>query len=57
MTLTHLMPALNELPRAGKFRALRFLTNELAREAGGGLIPGAEHPIWSPMMRQTPPPL
>ena len=48
MTLTHLMPALHELPRADKFRALQFLTTELAQEEGAGLIPGAEYPIWSP---------
>ena len=48
MKLAELLPALHELPRADKFRAVQFLTGELAHEESGGLLPGAEYPVWSP---------
>ena len=47
MELSELLPALHQLPRADKFRAVQFLTTELAQDEGG-LLPGAEYPIWSP---------
>jgi hypothetical protein len=47
MNLAELLPALHDLPRADKFRAVQFLTIELAQNEGG-LIPGAEYPVWSP---------
>jgi len=47
MKLAELIPAFHELPRADKFRAVQFLTAELAQDEGG-LLPGAEYPIWSP---------
>ena len=47
MKLAELIPALHELPRADKFRAVQFLTAELA-QGEGGLLPGAEYPVWSP---------
>ena len=47
MQLSELLPALHQLPRADKFRALQFLTTELAQDEGG-LVPGAEYPVWSP---------
>ena len=47
MKLDELFPALHELPRADKFRAVQFLTAELA-QGEGGLLPGAEYPVWSP---------
>ena len=47
MKLVELLPALHELPRADKFRAVQFLTAELA-QGEGGLVPGAEYPVWSP---------
>jgi hypothetical protein len=47
MKLADLIPALHELPRADKFRAVQFLTAELA-QGEGGLLPGAEYPMWSP---------
>ena len=47
MKLAELLPALHELPRADKFRAVQFLTAELA-QGEGRLLPGAEYPIWSP---------
>ena len=48
MKLTDLLPALHELPRTDKVRAVQFLANELAREEAGGLVPGAEYSFWSP---------
>ncbi len=47
MQLSELLPALHQLPRADKFRAVQFLTTELAQDEGG-LVPGAEYPVWSP---------
>ena len=47
MKLDELLPALHKLPRADKFRAVQFLTAELA-QGEGGLLPGAEYPVWSP---------
>jgi hypothetical protein len=47
MQLSELLPALHLLPRADKFRAVQFLTTELAQDEGG-LVPGAECPVWSP---------
>jgi hypothetical protein len=48
MQLVDLFPALHELPRADKLRALQFLTTELAHEEGAALLPGTAYPIWSP---------
>ena len=47
MQLSEMLPALHQLPRADKFRAVQFLTTELAQEEDG-LAPGAEYPVWSP---------
>lgn len=47
MTLAELLPVLHDLPRTDKFRAVQFLTAELAQDEGQ-LIPGAEYPVWSP---------
>ena len=47
MKLAELLPARHELPRADKFRAVQFLTAELAH-GEGSLPPGAEYPVWSP---------
>lgn len=48
MKFSELMPVLHELPRADKFRAVQFLTTELAQEEGACLSPGVEYPVWSP---------
>jgi hypothetical protein len=48
MKLNELLPVLHELPRADKFRALQFLTTDLAHEEGVALSAGAEYPVWSP---------
>ena len=47
MKFAELLPALHELPRADKFRAIQYLTAELAQDESG-LVPGAEYPLWSP---------
>ena len=48
MQLVDLLPALHELPRMDKFRALQFLTTELAQDESPGLLTGAAYPVWSP---------
>jgi hypothetical protein len=47
MQLSDILPALHQLPRADRFRAVQFLTTELAQDEGV-LLAGAEYPIWSP---------
>jgi hypothetical protein len=49
MTLTDLLPALQNLPRPDKLRAMQFLLAELARDEGLALIPDATYEIWSPL--------
>ena len=51
MKLAELLPALHELPRADKFRAVQFLTAELA-QGEGSLLPDSEYPVWSPYEAQ-----
>jgi hypothetical protein len=46
MQLSDIFSALHQLPRADKFRAVQFLTTELAQEEG--LADGAEYAVWSP---------
>jgi hypothetical protein len=48
MPLPELLPALQELSRADKLRAMQFLVTELAREEG--VTPASEIslPVWSP---------
>ena len=48
MQLVDLLPALHDLPRSDKFRALQFLTTELAHEENAGLLTGGAYPVWSP---------
>ena len=48
MQLRELLPALHDLPRPDKFRALQFLTTDLAQEESGILANGAAYPVWSP---------
>jgi hypothetical protein len=49
MSLADLIPALHDLPRADKFRALQFLTTELARQEGDMLVEGLAYPVFSPL--------
>jgi hypothetical protein len=39
---------LHRLPRVDKFRAVQFLTSELAQEEAGTLLPNGEYAVWSP---------
>jgi len=48
MQLVEVLDILKELPRTDKFRAVQFLTSELAQEEAGALWPQAEYPVWSP---------
>ena len=48
MKLPELLPILHDLPRADKFRAVQFLTAELAQAEANGIADGMAFPIWSP---------
>ncbi len=48
MSFTELVPALQDLTRADKLRAVQFLVIELAKEENALLKPYASYPIWSP---------
>ena len=48
MNLPELLPILHDLPRADKFRAVQFLTAELAQSEANGIGDGMTFPIWSP---------
>jgi hypothetical protein len=48
MSLDELIPSLRGLNRADKFRAMKFLVNELAKEEAPLLKADAEYPVWSP---------
>jgi hypothetical protein len=49
MTLSELLPALHELPRADKLRAIQVLAADVAREEGDMLAPSdAAYSSWSP---------
>jgi hypothetical protein len=48
MPLAEVLPLLHELPRADKFRAVQYLTAELAQEEGVAAFDlTAAHPVWS----------
>jgi hypothetical protein len=48
MTLTELLPALRNLPRADKLKIMQFLVDELVQEEEPVLQPGGIYSIWSP---------
>jgi len=48
MQMVEVLHLLHELPRADKFRAVQFLTAELAQEESPLLNPNAEYTVWSP---------
>jgi hypothetical protein len=48
MSFDELLPALRELNRADKFRAMQFLVVELAKEEGAFLNADSDYPVWSP---------
>ena len=49
MLIAELLPKIHELPRADKFKVLRFVTSELSAEEEPSLVPGGEYPVWSPL--------
>ncbi len=53
MQLVEVLDILKELPRADKFRAVQFLTSDLAQEEAGLVWPQAEYPVWSPHDAQS----
>lgn len=48
MKLAELLPALQQLPRSDKLRAIQFLSTDLALEDSTRLADGAQYPVWSP---------
>lgn len=48
MTVSELIPALNQLNRADKMRVMQHLSTELLNEDNAFFIAGADYPIWSP---------
>ena len=48
MQLMEMLDILHGLPRVDKFRAVQFLTSELAQEEAGTLLPGGHYAVWSP---------
>ena len=48
MALPDLFPALRELNRADKLRAMQFLVSELAKEEDTLITAGEEYALWSP---------
>ena len=48
MQLMQVFDILHGLPRVDKFRAVQFLTAELAQEEAGTLVPNGEYAVWSP---------
>lgn len=49
MTLEELLPALHELNRVDKWKAMQFLVTELSKEESGMLTPGMNYPVWTPV--------
>jgi hypothetical protein len=49
MSLADLLPSVQSLPRADKFRLVQHLVADLAREEGvASPEPGVTYPVWSP---------
>jgi hypothetical protein len=49
MSITELLPVLQELPKADKLRLIQFLVFELAKDEGITLFEvGQSYPIWTP---------
>jgi hypothetical protein len=48
MSLAEVLPEVQSLSRLDKIRLIRFLAQELEREAGGLIEPGRSYPVSSP---------
>ena len=49
MTLSQLLPSVQELPHADKLQLMQWLATQLANEEGVALLSSEEtYPIWSP---------
>jgi hypothetical protein len=53
MSVTELLPDLQKLSRADKFRVMQFLVSDLSKEeesdnSSGVLQSGSVYPVWSP---------
>lgn len=49
MILDELLPALRDLNRADKLRAIQYLAAELAKEENLSLDANVEYPVWTPV--------
>ena len=50
MSLTELLPSLQALSRAEKFRLMHLLVSDLGEEQEwAGISPGVDYPVWSPI--------
>ena len=49
MSLSELMPVLQTLSRADKFRLVRLLVSDLEEEPQSLVTPGGAYPVWSPL--------
>ena len=50
MTLTELVPAVKNLPRADKLRLMQVLVIDLAQDEGVSLLSTeADYPVWTPL--------
>lgn len=48
MTVTQLLPQLQQLNRVDKLHIMQFLVSELAQEESDLLQPGLDYTVWSP---------
>ena len=49
MTLSQLLPSVQELPHTDKLQLMQWLATQLAREEGVALLnSNADYPVWSP---------
>ena len=49
MTLSQLLPSVQELPHSDKLQLMQWLATQLAHEEGvATMSPEAEYPVWSP---------
>ena len=50
MSLSELVPALQDLPRNEKLEVIRMLVTDLTRQEGIDLLQsGASYPVWTPL--------
>jgi hypothetical protein len=48
ISLTEVLPEVQQLSRLDKIRLIQFLAQELERDEGSLIEPGRTYPVWSP---------